>query len=247
MSKTVNRVAVIMAGGQGTRLKPITLYINKHFFPVYNKPMIYYSMNLVIKAGIKKVLIICNRKDKVLYKKILRHLHKQIKIFYIVQNNPHGIAQGLMIARHFIKKSNVMFLLGDNFLYGKNLKSILSKANKLKSNCIFTHYVKNPKQYGVLQKKSNFYKIIEKPKKYIGNNAVIGIYFYQNEALKELKNLKKSKRGEYEVTDFNNRILNNNTKIITVPKSYYWKDLGTFDDLYDVSQFLKKNKIKIYV
>jgi glucose-1-phosphate thymidylyltransferase len=140
-----------------------------------------------------------------------------------------------------------MFLLGDNFLYGKNLKSILSKANKLKSNCIFTHYVKNPKQYGVLQKKNNFYKIIEKPKKYIGNNAVIGIYFYQNEALKELKNLNKSKRGEYEVTDFNNRILNNNTKIIKIPKSYYWKDLGTFDDLYDASQFLKKNKIKTYV
>jgi glucose-1-phosphate thymidylyltransferase len=246
MSKSVDRVAVIMAGGQGTRLKPITLYINKHFFPIYDKPMIYYSINLVIKIGIKKALIICNREDKVLYKKILSHLHKKIKIFYIVQNNPHGIAQGLMIAKNFIKKSNVMFLLGDNFLYGKNLKSILSKAIKLKSNCIFTHYVKNPKKYGVLQKKNNFYNIIEKPKKYIGNKAVIGIYFYQNESLKELKNLKKSKRGEYEVTDFNNRILNNNTKIITVPKSYYWKDLGTFDDLYDTSIFLKKKSKKYY-
>ena len=247
MSKTRDRVAVIMAGGKGTRLKPITLYINKHFFPVYNKPMIYFTINLVIKAGIKKVLIICNRQDKVLYKKIFKHLHKQIKLSYIIQNNPHGIAQGLMIAKSFIKQSNVMFLLGDNFLYGKHLKNILFKANKSQTNTLFTHYVSNPSAYGILQNKYHHLTIIEKPKKFIGRNAVVGIYFYQNEALKELKNLKQSKRGEYEITDFNNKILNNNTKIITIPRSYYWKDLGTFDDLYDVSHFIKNNKILTYV
>jgi len=247
MSKTRDRVAVIMAGGKGTRLKPITLYINKHFFPVYNKPMIYFTINLVIKAGIKKALIICNRQDKVLYKKIFKHLHKQIKLSYIIQNNPHGIAQGLMIAKSFIKQSNVMFLLGDNFLYGKHLKNILSKANKSQTNTLFTHYVSNPSAYGILQNKHHHLTIIEKPKKFIGRNAVVGIYFYQNEALKELKNLKQSKRGEYEITDFNNKILNNNTKIITIPRSYYWKDLGTFDDLYDVSHFIKNNKILTYV
>jgi glucose-1-phosphate thymidylyltransferase len=247
MSKTRDRVAVIMAGGKGTRLKPITLYINKHFFPVYNQPMIYYSLNLVIKAGIKKAFIICNRQDKVFYKKIFKNLHKKIKLYYKVQHNPHGIAQGLMIAKSFIKQSNLMFMLGDNFLHGKHLKSILSKANKSQTNTLLTYSVKNPSQYGIIKNYQNHLKIIEKPKKFIGRKAVVGIYFYQNEVLKELKNLKKSKRGEFEITDLNNKILNNNTKVITIPRSYYWKDLGTFDDLYDVSHFIKNNKISVYV
>ena len=236
-----------MAGGKGTRLKPLTNIINKHLVPVYNKPMIFYSISTLIYSGIKEILIICNNGDELFFRKSLSDVVKRnrIKITYAVQTNTGGgIAEGLILAKKFIQKCNkIIFILGDNFFYGRLfpqlIKSYLNKKNK--SSTIFLSKVSNPKDYGVAylrNKKLN--KIIEKPKKPTSNMAVTGLYIYHQDVLKILNRIKPSKRNELEITAVNNHLLKKKQlNYADIGRGTVWFDLGTFDNIYLCSEYVR--------
>lgn len=230
-----------MAGGKGSRMYPVTRCVNKHFLPVFDKPMIFYSLSLLLMAGIKEIAIICNPGDINHYKKLFDR-KKNFSITYIEQTKPNGIAECMKLAYNFIGNRDFALALGDNFLFGNDLQKILKDACNSKSNILFTKEVVNPKSFGVLCTKNNIRKIVEKPKTYLSNDAVIGVYFYNNEVLKK-KELKKSNRKEYEITDFNNNLLQyKNTKIIKLGRGIIWQDLGSFDNLINISNLIYSNK-----
>ena len=230
-----------MAGGKGSRMYPVTRCVNKHLLPVFDKPMIFYSLSLLLMAGIKEIAIICNPGDSVYYKKLFNQ-KKHFSITYIEQKRPNGIAECMYLAKNFIGKNNFTLVLGDNFLFGNELQKILLEASSSKNNIFFTKEVVNPKSFGVLCEKNNIRKIVEKPKKFLSNYAVIGVYFYNNDVLKKIK-LKKSNRKEYEITDFNNSLLKyKNTKIVKLGRGIVWQDLGSFENLINVSNLIYSNK-----
>jgi glucose-1-phosphate thymidylyltransferase len=240
-----NYKGIILAGGSGSRLSPITNGLSKQLLPVYNKPMIYYPLSTLMQANIKDILLITSKEYLNFYKSVLEDGKKfGVKIKYAVQKKPNGIAQAFLIGEKFIGKSNVALILGDNIFYGSDMSKILTESKKEKGATIFGYYVSDPQRFGVVsfnKKNPNIVsKIEEKPKNPRSNYAVTGLYFYDNEVIKIAKKLKPSLRGELEITDINNKYLNkNNLYIKKFVKGYAWLDTGTFNSLNDASNFIK--------
>ncbi|MCK9430591.1 MAG: glucose-1-phosphate thymidylyltransferase RfbA [Candidatus Omnitrophica bacterium] len=235
---------IILAGGKATRLYPITKGVCKQMLPIYDKPMIYYPLSVLMLAGIKDILIISTPKDLPRFKDLLgdgRSLG--IKLSYAVQAEPKGIAQSLIIAEDFIKRDSVCLILGDNIFYGYNLSELLHKSAGIKDGAvIFGYYVKDPKRYGVLglDRKRRVISIEEKPKKPKSNWVVSGIYFYDNKAVAIAKSIKPSARGELEITSVNNAyIKKGKLKVEFLSRGHAWLDTGTYESLIDASVFIK--------
>lgn len=235
---------IILAGGKSTRLYPITKTICKQLLPIYDKPMIYYPLSVLLLAGIKDILIISTPKDTERFRDLLLDGEGLgIKISYAIQDSPRGIAEALIIAEDFIAKDSVCLILGDNIFYGHNLGDLLRECVSLKNGAaIFGYYVKNPKEYGVIEfnKSQKVVAIEEKPKKPKSNFAVTGIYFYDNNASKIAKSIKPSKRGELEITSVNKEYLKKGKlKARILDRGYAWLDTGNCDSLIDASMFIK--------
>lgn len=232
---------IILAGGSGTRLHPCTIATSKQLLPIYDKPMIYYSLTTLMLAGIKDILVISDPKNLDNYKNLLGNgkIFK-IKISYKIQPKPEGIAQAFLIGEEFISNNDCTLILGDNFFYGHNLSDKIRSAKK-KGARIFLHPVKNPNKYGVAKiKNKKIIKIYEKPKKFISNYAVTGLYQYDKDVVKYAKSLLKSKRGEYEISDLNNIYLDQKKLDFEIlDRGYTWLDTGSFDDLLDASLFVR--------
>jgi glucose-1-phosphate thymidylyltransferase len=238
---------IIMAGGTGTRLKPLTNIINKHLLAIYDKPMIFYSLSLLIYAGVKEILIICNKNDEVFFKRILNEVefrHKLIIRYQLQLNTGGGIAEGLMLSKDFIfKAKKIIFLLGDNFFYGRafpqQVKQVLKK--KTTRSCIFLSEVSNPRDYGVAYlNKNKLTKIIEKPKNNKSNLAVTGLYVYHKNVLKFLSTIRPSKRREFEITSINNMLLKKNyLDYVRIGRATTWFDLGSFENIHQCAEFVR--------
>jgi glucose-1-phosphate thymidylyltransferase len=237
---------IILSGGLGTRLYPSTTAISKQLIPVYDKPMIYYPLSVLMLAGIREILIITTVKDLRSYKILLGNGSQiGIKISYKTQKKPKGLVDAFKIGRKFIGKSDVCLILGDNIFYGDGLISYLDRSInivKQKSNAvIFTYPVSNPNNYGILEKKNNkITSIVEKPKKTKSKKAVVGIYFYPNSLLKYVKSIKPSMRGELEITDLNNICLRNKKlEVQEMGRGFSWHDAGSPDNLHEASQLMQ--------
>jgi glucose-1-phosphate thymidylyltransferase len=235
---------IILAGGKATRLYPVTRVICKQLLPVYDKPMIYYPLSVLLLAGIKDILIISNPEALPRFKELLGNGSSLgIKLSYAEQKEPRGIADSLIIGQDFIAKDRVALILGDNVLFGHNLSSLLKKAASQKDGAtIFGYYVKDPARYGVIEfdKNCRVTSIAEKPKKPKSNYAVTGLYFYDNKAVKIAKNLKPSARKELEITDVNKAYLKmKKLKVKLLGRGYAWLDMGTCDSLIEASIFIR--------
>ena len=242
--KQVFRKGIILAGGKGTRLFPITNVVSKQLLPIYDKPMIYYPLSTLMLSGIKEILIITNEKDETLFKDLLGNGQKfGISIEYKTQKKPEGIAQAFIIAEEFIKDNSVTLILGDNIFYGKGLINLLEKSNNNNNNAtIFAYPVKDPERYGVVEfnKKFEVISIEEKPKNPKSNYAITGIYYYDNTVIDKAKSIKPSKRGELEISDINNLYLEENCLNVELfGRGLAWLDTGTFDSLNEASLFIK--------
>jgi len=237
---------IILSGGLGTRLYPSTIAISKQLIPVYDKPMIYYPLSVLMLAQIREILIITTIKDLNSYKSLLGDGSRiGIKIFYKTQTKPKGLVDAFKIGKKFIGKKDVCLILGDNIFYGDGLTSYLDRSINIvkhKNNAvIFTYPVSNPSNYGILESKNNkITAIIEKPKKTRSKEAIVGIYFYPNSLLKYLKLIKPSKRGELEISDLNNIFLKNKKlEVQEMGRGFSWHDAGTPDNLNEVSQLMQ--------
>ena len=239
-----NRKGIILAGGLGSRLHPLTDVSSKQLLPVYDKPMIYYPLSVLMMMGIRDILIISSPEDIPRFRSLLGKGFKWgINLSFKVQEKPNGIAQALILGESFLKSDPSCLILGDNLFFGDKLVSNLKIADKNISNAsIFTYPVNDPERFGILEKKNNKpYKIIEKPKKPKSNQAITGIYFYPENVSKEAKRLKPSKRGELEISDLNETYLKNNQLNVTeLDKKSTWLDCGTFDSLLKASNFVSK-------
>ena len=240
---------IILAGGKGRRLGPTTLAVNKQLLMLYDKPIIFYPLSILLKLKIKDILIIINSSQKTNFKKILGNgSHLGIKITYKVQKKPNGIPQAFTLGEKFIKNNKVCLILGDNFFY--NLKLDLKKILKKSYNTILLKRVKNPEQYGIVKiVKNKIEKIIEKPKKKLTNIAIMGIYFFDENVSKYAKILKPSKRKETEIVDLIKVYLNKKRLNYQLVKKSTWSDVGTISDYNKISNFVKlkekATKIKI--
>ncbi len=235
---------IILAGGKATRLYPITKGVCKQMLPVYDKPLIYYSLSVLMLAGIKDILIISTPKDIPRFKDLLGEgKDLGLTFSYLVQERPEGIAQAFILGEEFIKDDKVCLILGDNILYGHNLSDFLKEAALLKEGAvIFGYYVKDPQRYGVIEFDSagKVLSIEEKPPVPKSNWAVTGLYFYDNNIVDIAKSLKPSARGELEITDVNSEYLKRgklSTKLLG--RGYAWLDTGTYDSLIEASMFIK--------
>ena len=235
---------IILAGGKATRLYPITKGVCKQMLPIYDKPMIYYPLSVLMLAGIKDILVISTPKDTPRFKDLLgdgRSLG--IKLTYATQPEPKGIAQSFVIAEDFIARDSVCLILGDNIFYGYNLSELLQKSAKIKDGAvIFGYYVKDPQRYGVLEfnKRCKVISIEEKPKKPKSNWVASGLYFYDNKVVKIAKNIRPSARGEIEITSVNNEyIKRGKLKAEFLGRGHAWLDTGTYESLIDASVFIK--------
>jgi len=235
---------IILAGGKGTRLYPATKGVSKQLLPVYDKPLIYYPLSVLMLAGLRKILIISTPRDIPRFKDLLGDGRQiGIEISYAEQPEPRGIAESFIIGEDFIGKDNVALILGDNIFYGHDLTKFLEEASHLKEEAmIFGYYVKNPHQYGVIEfdENLNVISIEEKPKNPKSNWVVTGLYFYDNEVIKIAKSLKPSQRGELEITDVNNEYLKRGKlKLKLLGRGFAWLDTGTYDSLIEASMFIK--------
>jgi glucose-1-phosphate thymidylyltransferase len=240
---------IILSGGTGSRFYPVTKSISKQLLAIFNKPMIYYSLSILMMMGIRSILIIVRPDEKKLYQKLLKSgLSLGIKIDYAVQKKPGGIAQSLIIGKKFIGKNNIALILGDNFFYNDNLQSQLIKAlkNNKEGATIFACKSKKPKDFGVIEffKNNMVKKIVEKPINPKSNYVVTGLYLYDNQAIELSKSLKLSKRRELEITDLNNLYLNMNSLKVIKMKRVKWMDNGNCDDLLKCSNFVRKTEIR---
>ena len=234
---------IILAGGFGTRMSPLTKAVNKQLLPIYDKPLIFYPLSVLMLAGIKDILIIVNKGQLEQFKKILPESRNLgIKINYAEQKYPRGLPEAFVIGEKFIGKSNVALILGDNFFYGQNLTKKLRDCTKLLSGAkVFLHPVNNPSLYGVVKinKKNKILKIIEKPKKFSSNLAITGLYFFDNKVVKYSKNLKPSKRNEIEIVDLLKNYNNRNTLSAEfIGRGGAWLDAGSIKDFYEASSFV---------
>ena len=239
-----NRKGIILAGGLGSRLHPLTDVSSKQLLPVYDKPMIYYPLSVLMMMGIRDILIISSPEDIPRFRSLLGKGFKWgINLSFKVQEKPNGIAQALILGESFLKSDPSCLILGDNLFFGDKLVSQLKTADKNTSYAsVLTYPVNNPERFGILEKKNNKpYKIIEKPKKPKSNLAITGIYFYPENVSKEAKMLKPSKRGELEISDLNETYLKNNQLNVTeLDKKSTWLDCGTFESLLKASNFVSK-------
>ena len=243
-----NRKGIILAGGSGSRLHPITDVSSKQLLPVYDKPMIYYPLSILMAIGIKDILIISSPMDMPRYKSLLGNGKKWgINFSFKIQKKPNGIAQALILGEKFLKSDPSCLILGDNLFHGKDLLLSLKKADQdIKNASVVTYPVKNPQRFGVLEKRNNKpYEIIEKPKKPKSKRAITGIYFYPENVSKQAKKLIPSKRGELEISDLNQFFLKINQLSVTeLGKNSTWLDCGTFDSLLKASNFVAKTQLK---
>lgn len=234
---------IVLAGGSGTRLHPLTLAVSKQLMPVYDKPMIYYPISVLILAGIREILIISTPQDLPLFKRLLGDGKKYGCNFqYAVQEHPNGLAEAFIIGESFIGKDNVALILGDNIFYGAGLSKVLKANTNLTGGIVYAYHVKDPERYGVVEFDDDYnaISIEEKPTNPKSNYAVPGIYFYDNEVITIAKNIKPSKRGELEITDINNVYLKKNTLAVKVLDSgTAWLDTGTFGSLMQAGQFVQ--------
>lgn len=235
---------IILAGGSGTRLHPLTISISKQLLPVYNKPMIYYPLSTLILAGIKQILIITTPHDQEQFKRLLGDGSQiGLEISYAVQPQPNGLAEAFIIGSDFIGGDNVCLILGDNIFYGNHLSPLLKEARERKTGAtIFGYEVKSPQRYGVVEIDDDGrpVNIIEKPSQPPSNIAVTGLYFYDNQVVEIAKNLKPSPRGELEITDVNKEYLRRNQiSLAMMGRGFAWLDAGTYDSLMQASQFVQ--------
>ena len=234
---------IILAGGTGSRLSPLTKAVNKQLLPIHDKPLIYYPLSVLMLSGIREILIIVNKGQINQFKKILSSGENLgIKISYAEQTYPKGLPDAFQIGKNFIGKDGVVLILGDNFFYGQSLTKILKKCLKLNQGAtVILHPVKNPSLYGVasINNKNKVVKIIEKPKKFFSNLAITGLYFFDNKVVEHSKNLKPSKRKEIEIVDLLNKYKKNNklsAKFIS--RGGAWLDAGSIEDFYNTSSFV---------
>ena len=235
---------IILAGGKATRLYPITITTCKQLLPIYDKPMIYYPMSVLMLAGIRDILIISTEQDIPSFQKLFKDGSQLgLKISYKVQEKPRGIAESLIIAEDFIGKDQVCLILGDNIFYGDRLIQLLAEAKSVKKGAtVFAYNVHDPQRYGVVSFDSHHraLSIVEKPKKPKSHWAVTGMYFYDHQAVNIAKGLKPSARGEIEITDVNKHYLKKKQlKVKLLGRGYAWLDTGTYDSLIAASAFIK--------
>lgn len=235
---------IILAGGSGTRLYPVTKAMSKQMVPIYDKPMIYYPMSVLMLAGIKEILIISTPRDTVNFKELFKDGQDLgLNIEYAIQENPNGLAEAFIIGEGFIGDDNVAMVLGDNIFYGQSFSEHLRKAASLKNGAyIFGYYVQNPKAFGVVEFDDNG-KVIsleEKPEKPKSKYAVPGLYFYDNSVVKKAKELKPSERGELEITDLNKAYMEEETlKVQLLGRGMAWLDTGTHGSMLQASNFVE--------
>ena len=235
---------IILAGGSGTRLYPLTHVISKQLMPLYDKPMIYYPLSTLMLAGIRDVLIITTPEDQPLFESLFKDGSQWgIKISYAEQPYPGGLAQAFTIGRSFVGKDGVCLILGDNVFYGDSLVRLMQKACKRKKGAtVFGYWVKDPENYGVAEfnSKGNVVKLTEKPKKPKSNYAITGLYFYDNQVLDIAAKLKPSSRGELEITDINKAYLKNESLALEkMGPGFAWLDTGSHDSLLAASNFIE--------
>jgi len=234
---------IILAGGHGTRMSPLTKAVNKQLLPIYDKPLIYYPLSVLMLAGIKNILIIVNKGQLEQFKKLIPSgKNLGIKIDFEEQLHPGGLPEAFIIGEKFIKKDNVALILGDNFFYGQSLGLKLKEGTKLKSGAkVFLHKVSKPELYGVakINKNKKIIKIVEKPKKFVSDYAITGLYFFDNKVIKLAKTLKPSKRGEIEIIDLLNKYKNEKKlKADFIGRGGAWLDTGSIKDFYNTSTFV---------
>jgi len=246
------RKGILLAGGLGTRLFPLTKAISKQALPIYDKPMFYYPLSNLIMMNIREILIISTPEHVSLYKKMIGS-GKDIglKISYLIQKKPEGIAQSLILAENFLNGSDMCLILGDNIFFGDKLDELFLKSSSSNKQSIFVKHVKNPNSYGVLKFKNKLpFKIYEKPSKFISPYAVTGVYFYNNKTIEYAKKLKPSARNELEITDLNQALLDKKElDVVILKNAHSWYDAGNHEDYLDTSIFVKKyeNKKNIIV
>lgn len=234
---------IVLAGGSGTRLYPLTLSVSKQLMPVYDKPMIYYPLSTLISAGINEILIISTSQDLLLFKKLLGD-GSQIgcNFSYEVQNKPNGLAEAFLIGEQFIGKDSVALILGDNIFYGTGLSNLLKENLNPEGGIVYAYHVNDPKRYGVIEfdENQNAISIEEKPEFPKSNYAVPGIYFYDNSVIEKAKNLLPSNRGELEITDLNQAFLDEKKLSVKIlDRGIAWLDTGTFKSLMKACNFVE--------
>jgi len=234
---------IILAGGTGSRMSPLTKAVNKQLLPIYDKPLIFYPLSVLMLAKIKNILIIVNKGQLEQYKKILPDgKNLGIKITYAEQARPRGLPDAFVVGEKFIGKDNVSLILGDNFFYGQSFSKKLIECSKLKNGAkVLLYKVSNPQSYGVakINKNNKILSIKEKPKKYFSDLAITGLYFFDNKVVSYSKKLKPSKRGEVEITDLLNKYrLKGKLKADFIGRGGAWLDTGTIDDFYKTSSFV---------
>tara|TARA_B100001027_G_scaffold213193_1_gene183577 strand:- start:1940 stop:2821 length:882 start_codon:yes stop_codon:yes gene_type:complete len=234
---------IILAGGRGTRMSPLTKAVNKQLLPIYDKPLIFYPLSIFMLAGIKEILIIVNKGQLYQYKKIIPNGNNLgIKITYLEQDKPRGLPDAFVIGEKFIGKDNVAMILGDNFFYGQNLTSKLRENTKIKKGArVVLHKVQHPEAFGVakVDKKNKILSIKEKPKKFLSDLAITGLYFFDNAVVKLAKKLKPSKRGEVEIVDLLNFYKSKKQlSADIIGRGGAWLDTGSIEDFYKTSEFV---------